>query len=146
MKPNKKKHLSPYDKMPKTFFNTSTRKLIGYLIMLLLFGTVMYWVAEGMKPLPDPDYEIISPSKFGNSEPQINKPQENFDNMVKIGKDADREGNNVDLAGNMAQGSKGDIGLGVDEAPKGGVANEGAVVGAERDMDKPRKPKAQNLP
>lgn len=140
MKPQpKKKFKSPYDKMPRTFFTTPMRKLIGYLVMLSLFGTIMYWIAQDMRPTPDPDYEIVAPPLFkDNRNAQGNKPQENFDNMVKIGKDADHESNNVDLADNMAQGSNGEIGLGVAEAPKGGVANEAAVVGAEQKMEKPR--------
>lgn len=144
MKPStKKKFQSPYDKMPRTFFTTPMRKIIGYIMMLLLFGVIMYWVAQDMRPTPDPEYEVISPELLRNNPiPQVNKPQENFDNMVKIGKNADGEIDNVDLAGNMAQGSNGEIGLGVAEAPKGGIANEGGVVGAEKVLDKPRNPKA----
>ncbi|EDK36370.2 hypothetical protein PGUG_00469 [Meyerozyma guilliermondii ATCC 6260] len=144
MKPStKKKFQSPYDKMPRTFFTTPMRKIIGYILMLSLFGVIMYWVAQDMRPTPDPEYEVIAPELLRNNPiPQVNKPQENFDNMVKIGKNADGEIDNVDLAGNMAQGSNGEIGLGVAEAPKGGIANEGAVVGAEKELDKPRNPKA----
>jgi hypothetical protein len=127
MKPSAKKRSSPYDNVLSfAFFTTARRKVLGYVLLLMLFGTCMYWVAHDMKSTGEPTYEIIKPNN--NMEKT-----DNIDKIVNFGSKADKEIENVDLAGNLAQGSKGDKGLGVVEAPKGGAANEAPVVGSDED-------------
>lgn len=114
-------NLSPYHKKAKSVFNTPRRKLVGYTILLILFGTFMYWISQDLKDtMGQKSYEIIQPDADFNSK--------NLDGIDKI-KNADKESENVGLASNFAQGSKGDIGVGVAEAPKGGMANEAPLVG-----------------
>lgn len=131
MKPVLSKKHSPYDKMPNTFFTTNKRKLLGYMMILFLFGSCMYLVSQELKPGPDPVYELV----HSNSQQAAKVPNDNtnIDHMVDSIKNADRETEKAGLAGNLAQGSKGDIGHGVVEAPKGGIANEAPVVGNDAD-------------
>ncbi|KAK6202777.1 uncharacterized protein RJT21DRAFT_118853 [Scheffersomyces amazonensis] len=179
MKPSKKRMgvvgtNSPYDnfKQPVVFFTNSPRKLLGYLVMLLLFGTCIYWMSQDLKPQPDPTYEIVkttgdlSNENIKNNEPPIigdipeinvksngNNENKNInvdiddinDNVniknnekisnVDVNKagNAKKDSDNIDLAGNFAKGSKGEKGIGVVEAPKGGVANEAPIVGSDED-------------
>lgn len=126
MKPSVK--FSPYYGKQISFFNNNNRKLIGYIILLLLFGTCMYWISQDMKPKPDPVYEIIPKNVLGGQGSLLN---------------VDKEIENKDLAGNLAQGSKGEIGKGVDEAPKGGTANEAPL--ADIKIDNSGEIKAENL-
>ncbi|CAI5759759.1 unnamed protein product [Candida verbasci] len=141
MKPSKKKS-SPYSNMkePIVFFNTPRRKLIGYLVMFCLFGTLMYWISQDLKDGPDPVYEIVKPESSENKQHNpdlinIENSQSNNKKMINsidVSK-VDKEGENIDLAGNLAQGSNGEKGLGVNEAPKGGIANEAPIVGSDED-------------
>ncbi|RLV95226.1 hypothetical protein JA1_001234 [Spathaspora sp. JA1] len=104
--------------------------------MLLLFGTLMWWVSQDMRPAPEPSYEIVTPDSHPvNKVPIKDSSNINMDKLINdaVGSKADKEFENKDLAGNLAQGSHGEKGLGVAEAPKGGVANEGAVVGSDED-------------
>ncbi|CUM53444.1 uncharacterized protein AC631_00501 [Debaryomyces fabryi] len=115
-------NFSPYHNKAKSFFASPRRKVVGYLILLILFGSCMYWLSQDLKgSMEQPSYEIVQPDL------EYNK---NLDDIVGIG-NADKESENIGLAGNLAQGSKGDIGVGVAEAPKGGMANEAPVVGNE---------------
>ncbi|ODV80835.1 uncharacterized protein CANTADRAFT_40983, partial [Suhomyces tanzawaensis NRRL Y-17324] len=148
MKPSKKK--SPYENINSVnFFNTSRRKILGYLVMLFLFGTCMMWVAQELRPGNDPQYEIVKSELKQPVVPEV--PSNKLPNIEKIansvGSKADKESRNVDLAGNFAQGSKGEKGLGVVEAPKGGIANEAPMVGNDEDKlvgtGKNIKPKGQ---
>ncbi|CUM64013.1 uncharacterized protein PRCAT00001601001 [Priceomyces carsonii] len=123
MKPSRKK-LSHYEKLPINAFNTPRRKLLGYIVMIVLFGSCMYWISQDLKPKPDPVYEILEAD-------DVNKNIENIVNTV--GSVADKESDNLGLAGNLAQNSKGQIGHGVLEAPKGGIANEAPLVGNDED-------------
>ncbi|CAN3365717.1 hypothetical protein DICA3_F20120 [Diutina catenulata] len=125
MKPSKKKQ-SPYDKMPRNFFNSNKRKLAGYIVMLSLFSLVMWWVAEALRFEPDPIYEVVR-----HESPEAQSNLINLDNVNA--KDNDKEGANADLAAGLAKGSKGDKGYAVDEAPMGGIANEAPVVGSNED-------------
>lgn len=152
MKPNKKR--LPYTnlKEPIVFFNNPKRKLFGYLIMFMLIGTLMWWVSQDIKMKPDPEYELahldsgssssssninLNNANNNNKNNKINidsKNNANLDNIVNaVGSKADKESENIDLAGNLAQGPKGDKGIGVVEAPKGGIANEAPVVGNDED-------------
>ncbi|KAL6451203.1 hypothetical protein SBY92_002542 [Candida maltosa Xu316] len=136
MKPNKKKS-SPYSnlKEPIVFFNTPRRKLFGYITMFMLIGTLMWWISQDIKGRPDPEYELVKPEKGGNKNIQIeDKNNANLDKIVNaVGSKADKESLNLDLAENLAEGSKGQKGIGVVEAPKGGIANEAPVVGNDED-------------
>ena len=147
MKPNKKK--LPYSnlKEPIVFFNNPKRKLMGYLVMFMLIGTLMWWISQDIKIKPDPEYELArhetsSSSSSNNNHQEKNnnkinidsKNNANLDNIVNaVGSKADKESENIDLAGNLAQGSKGEKGIGVVEAPKGGIANEAPIVGTDED-------------
>ncbi|EGW32093.1 uncharacterized protein SPAPADRAFT_61172 [Spathaspora passalidarum NRRL Y-27907] len=138
MKPSSKKKHSPYSnlKEPVVYFTNSRRKLGGYLIMLLLFGTLMWWVSQDLRPTPEPEYEIVSSeANSAKKTPIKDNANVNMDKLINdaVGSKADKEIENKDLAGNFAHGSHGEKGLGVAEAPKGGVANEGAVVGSDED-------------
>ncbi|KAG7663565.1 uncharacterized protein J8A68_002951 [[Candida] subhashii] len=138
MKPTKKKRSSPYDnlKQPIVFFTNSKRKLGGYIVMLLLFGTLMWWISQDLKAAPEPTYEIVKNENIKEPNQKIIDTENiNLDRMVNNvdNKKADKEIENVDLAGNLAQDSKGKMGLGVVEAPKGGIANEAPVVGSDED-------------
>lgn len=129
MKPSLK--FSPYNQKAKSFFTSPGRKVVGYTILLILFGTCMFWISQDLRQsMEQPSYEIVQ------QDLEYNK---NLDDIVGIG-NADKESENIGLAGNLAQGSKGDIGVGVAEAPKGGMANEAPVVGNEN-PDGVKKPK-----
>jgi hypothetical protein len=154
MKPTKKR--LPYTnlKEPIVFFNNPKRKLMGYLVMFMLIGTLMWWVSQDIKIRPDPEYELAthgsdsSSSSSSSNNNNINNNKNgagnkinidtsnhaNIDNIVNaVGSKADKESENIDLAGNLAEGSKGEKGIGVAEAPKGGIANEAPVVGTDED-------------
>ncbi|CAK7895193.1 hypothetical protein CAAN1_10S01948 [[Candida] anglica] len=121
MKPTAMKKNSPYNKAPQSFFSTPRRKVLGYIVLIFLFGTCMYLISQDIKTQPDPVYTVVKPDASIN-----------LDKMVISAKDADKEADKVGLAGNLAQGSKGEIGMGVAEAPKGGIANEAPVVGNDK--------------
>lgn len=87
-------------------------------------------------------HETSSSSSSNNNHQEKNnnkinidsKNNANLDNIVNaVGSKADKESENIDLAGNLAQGSKGEKGIGVVEAPKGGIANEAPIVGTDED-------------
>ncbi|KAK6456827.1 uncharacterized protein RJT20DRAFT_34780 [Scheffersomyces xylosifermentans] len=150
MKPSSKRKNSPYDnlKSPVAFFNSPPRKILGYLVLLLLFGTCMYWISQDLKPSRPPVYEVVKPEIIQAS---VNVPKnakvdnKNIERIVNVGSKADKESLNIDLADNLAQGSKGEKGVGVAEAPKGGIANEAPVVGSDEEkiVGLGKKPKAQ---
>ncbi|MCH0629577.1 hypothetical protein JNB11_06350 [Kocuria palustris] len=128
MTPSKKKH-SPYNDLPQNFFNSSRRKLIGYLVVLLLFGTMMWWISQDLRVQPEPIYEVVHHDDAADA-----LMQNGFDiGNVNI-KDNMKEADNADLAAGLSAGSKGDKGYAVDEAPKGGIANEDLVVGSDEDL------------
>lgn len=144
MKPATSKKFSPYDKMPNMFFNSNRRKFVGYMLMLFLFGTCMFFISQDLKPSPDPVYEIINANEidnadFGNKGTKVRlaaslEDSDRIGNIANSIKNADQESENDGLAKNLAQGSKGDIGHGVAEAPKGGIANEAPMVGTNADI------------
>lgn len=128
MKPHQTKKNSPYNKAPTQFFNTPRRKMMGYLVLVLLFGSLMWTISQDMKPKPDPVYEVE------RQEPQVGRTNDIGKNVAaENSRNLDKDSKNVNLAGNKAQGSKGEIGVGVAEAPKGGVANEAPMVGNDKD-------------
>lgn len=121
MKPVKGKRNSPYDNVSRNYFSTSSRKILGYLVMLCLFSLSLYWLGQNMRATPEIEYEMEILKN-------LNHDIDNVNNIVQV-EDNDKDSNNFDLAGNMALGSKGDVGRGVNEAPKGGIANEAPLVG-----------------
>lgn len=133
MKPaSKRKGHSPYDnlKTSQNVFNTPRRKLLGYLVLLILFGSCVLWMSFDLRTVKETTYEII------NNAPNLQKINSPQVGSIKIpNKDGtiDKESKIKDLAGNLAQGSKGEKGIGVSEAPKGGVANEAPIVGSDEE-------------
>lgn len=130
MKPIKNKKRSPYDNAPHNYFNSPRRKIVGYFIMLILFSCSCYWLGQSLRTQPETAYEL-------EIDPVNKKLMANLDDVDKIaGKisDIDDEGNKVELAGNLAANSKGDVGLGLKEAPMGGIANEAPIVGNDEDL------------
>lgn len=119
MRPIRKKQ-SPYDKMPKQIFTTPSRKLVGYIIMLALIGMMIFTVSQELKSKPDPIYEVIN-------------------------LDAEKEGLSSNLASNLAEAPNGKVGVGLKEAPLGGIANEGVVVGAKEEQEPKRRPKSKGV-
>lgn len=126
MKPNKRG--SAYDSASRLLFLTNSRKLLGYLVMLALFGLCMFMVAQELKPRPDVLYEIMDPQ-------EVKEPKNNGDvgNLVVSDK-KDKNFEQPQVANNKAQNSRGEYGHGVMEAPKGGMVNEGPVVGADEGL------------
>ncbi|KAI5964283.1 uncharacterized protein KGF55_002225 [Candida pseudojiufengensis] len=155
MKPSsKRKHSSPYDnlKEPIIFFNSPKRKLFGYIFMFGIFSLLMYWVSQDLKEKPEIFYELapsddntndnnnlnnidskINSNNNRNSDlnDKYNKENKNLNNIVdpSINTNNKDDSKNLDLAGNLALGSNGKKGVGIVEAPKGGIANEGHIVG-----------------
>lgn len=123
MKAANTKKNSPYHKGPIVFFSTPRRKIFGYLILIMLFGTCMWMIGQDIKPAGEAIYEVEPFQSIVND----------ADKIVGSTRNADKEADNPELAGNMAHGSKGDIGVGIAEAPKGGMANEAPVVGNDKD-------------
>lgn len=143
MKPSSKKKHSPYNnlKEPIIFFNNPRRKIVGYIFMFLIIGTLMRWVSQDLKDKPELEYEVVpadqytSSSSSSSNKHNLDNDNHNLDNMVKgVDSKADTEKDNLDLAENLAAGSKGEKGLGVAEAPKGGIANEAPLVGNNEDQ------------
>ncbi len=136
MKPSKKK-LSPYSnlKEPIVYFNNPKRKLVGYIIMFSLIGILMWWISQDFKGRPEVEYELVKNEKSGEKNtPMDLKNSANLDKIVNaVGSKADKESENLDLAENLSEGSKGQKGIGVAEAPKGGIANEAPVVGNDEE-------------
>lgn len=130
MKPSKGKKLSPYDNLPKNYFNSPKRKLLGYVTLLLIFSMSIYSLGQAMRSSPDAfDLEEMENFDSLGSNHDSKSP---INNVVDI-KNNDGDSSNIGLAGNMAVGSKGDVGMGVKEAPKGGIANEAPMVGNDED-------------
>ncbi|KAI5956411.1 hypothetical protein KGF54_000886 [Candida jiufengensis] len=146
MKPSsKKKHSSPYEnlKEPIIFFNSPKRKLMGYIFMFCIFGLLMYWVSQDLKEKSEVLYELVPSEEQSSSSNNLNnnnlnsnsnnkydKESSNLNNIVKgVDKNSNKDSENLDLAGNLALGSNGQKGVGIVEAPKGGIANEGHIVG-----------------
>lgn len=125
MKPNKRG--SAYEKMPRLVFLTNSRKLTGYIIMLVLFGLCMFMVAQEMRPHPDAEYELVPQTKVGKLNGDVGK-------LVDLAKVDDKATEKADLAQNKAQNAKGEYGKAVLEAPKGGMVNEAPVVGNDEEL------------
>lgn len=128
IKPNKRG--SAYDKMPKQIFLTNSRKMVGYLVMLFFFGICVYMIGQELKPHTDVTYEIVSSANDAGSDKNLG----NVGHLVDSGKGEDKPLEKLDLALNKAKNSKGELGHGVLEAPKGGIVNEAPNVGNDQDL------------
>lgn len=152
MKPRKP---SVYDSMSaKPFFTTPRRKIIGYLVLLSLVGTLMYFVAQDLR-FTNSEYDLAElahastdTKNGGDSDAGIN-PVDSLDSH-KAKNDASRDA----ARGGMKNGIPGSLDdeklaekVNVDlaklnedamnavvEAPKGGIANEANVVGTDKDQ------------
>ena len=103
--------------------------------MFSLIGILMWWISQDFKGRPEVEYELVKNEKSGEKNtPMDLKNSANLDKIVNaVGSKADKESENLDLAENLSEGSKGQKGIGVAEAPKGGIANEAPVVGNDEE-------------
>lgn len=129
MKPSKR---GAYDKLPRLVFLTNSRKLTGYLIMLVVFGLCVFMIGQELRPQPDAGYELVSPD--------AEKPKAAANGVADstLAEDTNEKSNlgldkGLDKGLNKGQYSKGEYGRAVMEAPKGGLVNEGRVVGTDED-------------
>lgn len=122
MKPQRR---GVYDKMPRRFFYSNLRRVLGYLILLCLFGLCIYMFLQDLRPEPDTDYELLSAQdvKLGD----VGK-------LVDLAKGEDKASEKAGLKENVAQNSRGEVGHGVVEAPKGGMVNEAPIVGTDEGL------------
>lgn len=81
---------------------------MGYLVVLFLFGSLMYTISQDLKPGADPVYEVVRPNSL----------------KVQTGLEGAAKPNGVRAPPKAEKPV-------VVEAPKGGIANEAAVVGNE---------------
>lgn len=100
MKPTNTKKNSPYNNTPRNFFSTPKRKLLGYIVMMILFGSLMYVISQDIRGSQTQVYEVVVPEKKLEPEGKIAGSSPN---------DADKESENIELSINMAKGSKGDL-------------------------------------
>ncbi|CAH6723830.1 hypothetical protein CLIB1444_21S00342 [[Candida] jaroonii] len=131
MKPIRPKKGSPYQNFQSNWFNSPRRKALGYFFMLFLFSLSFYWLGQTLKSTPDTIYELEDVDK------KLMNSLQDVDNLVgKISNEKDKDEGVLDakLAGNMMANSKGDIGIGINEAPKGGIANEAPIVGNDEEL------------
>lgn len=130
-----------YDNASPQFFLTNSRKLTGYFVMLVLFGLCMFMVAQELKPKPEAVFEIMDALEVRDSK--------NNGDVAKLVHSDDTKDKNFEqpqVANNKAQNSKGEYGHAVVEAPKGGMVNEGRVVGADEELVMDGKTKKKTQP
>lgn len=127
MKPNRRG--SAYNNVNNLFFLTNSRKLTGYLVMLVLFGLCMFMVAQELKAKPEPTFEIMD-----SLEVKGGKNLGDVGNLVDSADKKDKNFEKPQVAVNKAQNSRGEYGHAVLEAPKGGLVNEGPVVGNDEGL------------
>lgn len=139
MKPSKSKKLSPYDNLPNNFFKSPRRKIVGYFIMLFLFCLSVYSLGQSLRARPVLDFELEDKQDILSKEDIL---EPNLGANIDVSGPEKDESGNIGLAGNMAAGSNGDVGLGVQEAPKGGIANEAPMVGNDEEAIMKGKKKA----
>ena len=139
MKPIRGKKGSPYENLQNDFFRTPGRKLVGYLIMLSIFCLSMFWLGQALRAKPEYEFELEEKQELLSANDIL---EPNVGANLDVEKD---ESGNIGLAGNMAMGSKGDVGRGVKEAPKGGIANEAPIVGNDEDEIIKGKKRPENL-
>lgn len=141
MKPSARRG-GAYDKKPRQFFMTNSRKLTGYIVMLALFSLCVYMIGQELRPSYPTLFEIVKnePEKkstnTGGTQKQGGLSLNNGDvgKLVDSSKGEDKAFEKVQLANNKAENSRGQLGNGVAEAPKGGMVNEGHVVGTDESL------------
>lgn len=107
--------------------------------MLFLFGLCVFMVAQELKPRPDSAFEIAHVLDV--------KGAKNNGDVGRLVDSADKKDQNFEkpqVAVNKAQNSRGEYGHAVLEAPKGGMVNEGRVVGADEGLVVDGKTKKKN--
>ncbi|QWU86331.1 hypothetical protein CA3LBN_000549 [Candidozyma haemuli] len=125
MKPHSKR-TKAYEKMPRQFFLTNSRKLSGYIVMLFFFGLCIYMISQELKEKPDIAYELVDPlEKQSDNNGDVGK-------LVDSSKMEDRADEKVALASKEQNI--------VVEAPKGGSVNEGPIVGNDEGLVVDGKP------
>lgn len=123
MKPHKR---GMYESMARLSHLTNSRKLMGYVLMLFLFGLCMYMVGQELRGAQNSGYDIV-----GQNVPKAAAPKENMDgdvkNFVQSGKKKDSATEKELALGNKE--SLDEFDNVVNEAPMGGLVNEAPVVG-----------------
>lgn len=132
MKPSKRG--SAYEKMPRQIFLTNSRKLTGYIVMLFLFGLCVFFITQELKEPVGTEYELVAPEGAGMGAGSAGKNLGDVGKLVDLKTGEEQANEKADLALNKVQNSKGEYGRAVLEAPKGGMVNEGPVVGTDEDM------------
>lgn len=124
MKPHKR---GVYENMARQNHLTNSRKLIGYLIMLLLFGFCMYMVGQELRGIPSTGYEITGKNILKTTHPKKNTDGD-VKNFVQSSKNKDKV-TEKDAFSNGNKESLDEYDNVVIEAPKGGLVNEAPIVG-----------------
>lgn len=141
MKPNTRRG-GAYDKQPRQFFMTNSRKLTGYIVLLALFSLCVFLIGQELRPSYPTLFEIVKnePEKKstnpGGTQKQGGLSLNNGDvgKLVDSSKGEDKAYEKAQLANNKAENSRGQLGNGVAEAPKGGMVNEGYIVGTDEGL------------
>lgn len=124
MKPHKR---GTYEDMARQTNLTNSRKIMGYFLMLTLFGLCMFMIGQELKGLPNAGYEIV-----GKNVPKSSPLSQNTDGDVKhfveSGKNKDKLAEKDALA-NGNKESLDEFDNVVNEAPMGGLVNEAPIVG-----------------
>lgn len=110
----------PYSKTTFPYISHTKKKLLGYLVLLFLFGTFIHMMSQSMRPNPDLTIEIEGNNINHGTE---QREKENIE-LLRAPGNTQKDSENSDLANNLVRGSRGEIGYGMEQAPKGGIANE----------------------
>lgn len=110
----------PYSKSKFPYLSHTKKKLLGYLVLLCLFGTFIHMTSQSMKPNPDVAIELEGNDVNQGAE---QREKENV-GMLRAPGNIQKDSENSNLANNLVYGSHGEIGYGMEQAPKGGIANE----------------------
>lgn len=140
MKPHKR---GVYENMARLNNLTNSRKLTGYLIMLILFGLCMFMIGQELKALPNSGYEIV-----GKNVPKNAPLAKNTDGDVKNFVQSDKNKDKVTEKDALSNGNKeslDEFDHVVSEAPKGGLVNEAPIVGNDAGLAIDGKKSSNNM-
>lgn len=140
MKPHKR---GVYENMARQNNLTNSRKLTGYLIMLILFGLCMFMVGQELKGLPNSGYEIVGKNVPKNA-PLAKNTDGDVKNFVQSGKNKDKVAEK-DALTNGDKESLDEFDHVVSEAPKGGLVNEAPIVGNDAGLAIDGKKSSNNM-
>lgn len=149
MKPRK---ASVYDSVSaKPFFTTPRRKVVGYVVLLSLIGTLMFYISQDLRSRPSgydladlADKAALDSKNSANADAGINHADSSDSSRNK--NDHHRGGSLNGIPGSLddeklAEKVNADLAKinmdaknAVVEAPKGGIANEANVVGTDKDQ------------